>query len=243
MPYEQEPCTRLRGESLGEAADVLLNGTVVAEELNVGTVDLDTAGSLALEVVLAAERSEAPVLGDDDLLSARELVLGSSQSLKSQSTVRVTSADAHDDLTNVDTGDGAVGLAPGTTHTGLQSIGTSARQHLVDTDDVEGVGADTQVETLLSGVLDQVLVGADTGGLESLGAQLLILVGDEVDAEREVIDVGALSAQIEDADLGVGDTTVEPRLGIRLVLAVSVATSGTASHFVGVLVILPEGCW
>lgn len=78
---------RLTGESLGEAADVLLNGTVVAEELNVGTVDLDTAGSLALEVVLAAERGEAPVLGDDDLLSAGELVLGSSQSLKSQSTV------------------------------------------------------------------------------------------------------------------------------------------------------------
>ena len=78
---------RLTGESLGEAADVLLNGTVVAEELNVGTVDLDTAGSLALEVVLAAERGEAPVLGDDDLLATRELVLGSSESLKSQSTV------------------------------------------------------------------------------------------------------------------------------------------------------------
>lgn len=56
---------------------------------------------------------------------------------------RVTSADAHDDLTNVDTGDSAVGLAPCTTHTGLQSIGTSARQHLVDTDDVEGVSANT----------------------------------------------------------------------------------------------------
>lgn len=207
---------------------------MVAEELNVSTVDLDTASSLALEVVLAAERSETPVLGDDDLLSAGELVLGSSESLKSQSTVRVTSADAHDDLTNVDTGNSAVGLAPGTTHTSLQSIGTSARQHLVDTDDVEGVGADTEVETLLTGVLDEVLVGANTGGLEGLGAQLLILVGDEVDAEREVVDVGALSAQIEDADLGVGDTTVEPRLGIRLVLAVSVATSRTASHFVGV---------
>jgi hypothetical protein len=132
------------------------------------------------------------------------------------SRTRVTSADAHDDLTNVDTGDSAVGLAPGTTHTGLQSIGTSARQHLVDTDDVVRVSADTQVETFLSGVLDEVLVGANTGGLEGLGAQLLILVGDEVDAEREVVDVGALTAQIEDTDLGVGDTTVEPRLGIRL---------------------------
>lgn len=78
------------------------------------------------------------------------------------------------------------------------------------------MSADTQVETLLSGVLDEVLVGADTGSLKSLGTQLLVLVRDEVDAQREVIDLSALAAQIEDADLGVGDTTVEARLGIRL---------------------------
>lgn len=78
------------------------------------------------------------------------------------------------------------------------------------------VGADTEMETFLSGVLDHVLVGANTGSFESLGAQLLILVGDEVDAEREVINLGTLAAQIEDSDLGVGDTTVEPGLRIRL---------------------------
>lgn len=72
------------------------------------------------------------------------------------------------------------------------------------------------MEALLAGVLDKVLVGANTGGLEGLGAQLLILVGDEVDAQREVVDGGALAAQVEDADLGVRDTTVEPRLGVRL---------------------------
>jgi len=229
----------LRLESVGEAAHVVGEVAVVGEELDVSTVDLDAAGSLLLEVLLTSERGEAPVLGDNDLLSARELVLGSSESLKGNGAVGITSADAHENLANVDTGDSAVGLAPGTTHTSLQSIGTGARQHLVDTDDVEGVSTDSEVEALLTGVLDEVLVGANTGGLEGLGAQLLILVGDEVDAEREVIDVGALSAKIEDSDLGVGDTTVEPRLGIRLVLAVSVATSGTASHFVGLLVICP----
>jgi hypothetical protein len=60
---------------------------VVAEELNIGTVDLDAASSLALEVFVAAERSEAPVLGDDDLLATRELVLRSSESLKSEVAV------------------------------------------------------------------------------------------------------------------------------------------------------------
>jgi hypothetical protein len=189
---------------------------VVAEELDVGTVDLDAAGSLAVEVLVTAQRSEAPVLGDNDLLATGELVLRSAEGLEGEVTVGVTSADAHDDLADVDTGDSAVGLAPGATHTGLQSIGTSARQHLVDADDVEGVGADTQVETLLAAVLDEVLVGADTSGLEGLGAQLLILVGDEVDAEREVVDVGTLATEIEDANLGVGNTTVEARLGVRL---------------------------
>lgn len=77
----------LRLESLGEAAHVVLERAVVAEELNVSTVDLDAAGSLALEVVLAAERGEAPVLGDDDLLATRELVLRSSESLQGEGTV------------------------------------------------------------------------------------------------------------------------------------------------------------
>lgn len=218
------------GESLGETLHVALEATVVGEELNVSTIDLDVTSSLLLQVLLAAERGEAPVLGDDDLLSARELVLGSSERLKSVATVGVTGSQAHDDLADVDTGDSAVGLAPGTTHTSLQSIGTSARQHLVDTDDMVRVGADTEMETFLSGVLDHVLVGANTGSFESLGAQLLILVGDEVDAEREVINLGTLAAQIEDSDLGVGDTTVEPGLRIRLVLAVSVTSRGTTCH-------------
>lgn len=68
----------------------------------------------------------------------------------------VTAADGQDDLADVDTGDKAVGLAEGTAHTGLQPIGTSARQHLVDTDDVVRVGADAEVETFLTGGLHHV---------------------------------------------------------------------------------------
>ena len=65
-------------------------------------------------------------------------------------------------------------------------------------------------------LLCNVLVGADTGGLEGLRAQLLILVGDEVDAERELVDVRALAAKVEDTDLGVGHTTVEAGLRVWL---------------------------
>lgn len=60
---------------------------MVGEELDVSTIVLDAATGLALEVLLAAKGSEAPVLGDNDLLATRELVLGSAESLKSEVTV------------------------------------------------------------------------------------------------------------------------------------------------------------
>lgn len=114
---------------------------------------------------------------------------------------------------HVDTGDGAVRLTPSTSHTLLQPIRTGTGQHLVDPDNVEGVDPDTHVEGLLTGVLDNVLVGTDTGGFESFGGKLLVLVGNKVATEGEVVDRSLLSTKIVDPDLGVGDTTVVPRLG------------------------------
>jgi hypothetical protein len=71
-------------ESLGEALHVVLERTVVAEELDVSTVDLDAAGSLLLEVLLTTEGSEAPVLGDNDLLATGELVLRATEGLEGE---------------------------------------------------------------------------------------------------------------------------------------------------------------
>lgn len=69
-------------EGLRELPHVLLEVAVVAEELDVGTIDLDVASSPLLQVLLATERSEAPVLGDDELLLARELVPGAAERLE-----------------------------------------------------------------------------------------------------------------------------------------------------------------
>lgn len=110
------------------------------------------------------------------------LVLGSSERLKSVGAERILRSQGQDDLANVDAGNRSVGLAESTTHTCLQSIGTSARQHLVDADYVVRVGTDAEMEGFLSGSLDHVLVGANTGGFEGLRRQLLILVGHKVDA-------------------------------------------------------------
>lgn len=105
---------------------------------------------------------------------------------------------------HVDSSDTTVRLSPSTSHTLLKPIGSGTGQHLVDSDDVEGVGPDPQVERVLSGSLDDVLVAANTGSLQSLGGDLLVLVRDQVGAEGEVIDGSPLSAQVEDSDLGVG---------------------------------------
>jgi hypothetical protein len=92
------------------------------------------------------------------------------------------------------------------------------------------VGSDSEMETFFAGNLDKVLVGADTGSFKGLGTQLFVLVGNHVHAEREFVDIGTLSSKIEDTDLGVRHTTVESRFGIWLVLAVSVASSGSSGH-------------
>ena len=60
------------------------------------------------------------------------------------------------------------------------------------------------------------LVGADAGCLERFRRQLLVLVGDHVHAERELVDVGAFAAEVEDADLGVGHAAVEAGFGVWL---------------------------
>lgn len=64
-------------------------------------------------------------------------------------------------------------------------------------------------------VLD-ILVGTNTGGFESFRRQLLIFVGDHVDAEREFVDICALAAEVEDTNFRIRDTTVETRFGIWL---------------------------
>jgi hypothetical protein len=63
----------LRLESIGETTHVVRKVTLVAEELNVGTVDPDLALLALLDVLLAVEGSEAPHLGDNDLLATGEL--------------------------------------------------------------------------------------------------------------------------------------------------------------------------
>jgi hypothetical protein len=103
------------------------------------------------------------------------------------------------------------------------------------------------MEGVLSSGLRDILVGADTSGFEGLARELFVFVGYEVNAEREIIYGGAFPAQVKDPDLmltsayhrkngameedlGIRDTSVIPRLGIWLVLAVAIAAGWTTTH-------------
>jgi len=158
---------RLSGES--QAADVLLEVTLLLVKLNVSTVIYQFTVLLELNVLVPAEIGETPFLGNNDLLSPRELVLSSSQGLDDDGFVGILASDREDDLTNVNPGDRSVRLSPSSTHTSLEPISSSTGQHLVDSNYVVRVNSDAHVESIFAGGLGNVFVGADTSGFEGLG--------------------------------------------------------------------------
>lgn len=80
-------------------------------------------------------------------------------------------------------------------------IGSGTGQHLVDTEDMEGVHTDPQMEGVLSRGLGDILVRTDTSCFQSFTGQLLILIGDEMATEGEFIDRGTFPSQVENTNL------------------------------------------
>jgi hypothetical protein len=204
---------------------LLRDRTVLGNVLHGSTVGSDPALLAASDVVLTVKLGETPLVGLHDLLSSGEFELGTAKSLNDVVGVGILGADRHDDLADGDTGSHLHGLTVGVTHTGGQTIGSGAGKHLVLADNVVRVSASSDVVTLLAGGLGQVLVASHTGGLKGASSQLLLLVGHKVSNEGEDIDIGLLGTAIVDSDLGVGDTSAESRLNIRLVLLETNATS------------------
>lgn len=80
----------------------------------------------------------------------------------------VLAANGQQDLADGHASAHALGLAEGATHARLQAISARTGQHLVDAQHVEGVHPHTQVEGILAGMLDHVLVGSNAGRLQRL---------------------------------------------------------------------------
>lgn len=89
---------------------------------------------------------------------------------------------------------------------------TTLKVYLVDSSDVEGVASHTEMEGILTNSLDEVLVGADSSGLESFGGKLFQFIGDHDDVSWEEEDGSLLRSKIVDSDLGVWDTSTESGL-------------------------------
>ena len=73
-----------------------------------------------LQVILTVDIGKSPLARNNDLLTARELIPGATKGFLNDRCVRVFATNGKDDLADVDTGNGAVGLAPCATHTSLQ---------------------------------------------------------------------------------------------------------------------------
>ena len=72
--------------------------------------------------------SKSPLLGDVDILSARELELGPVEGFNHMFLVLQLGADGHYDLANMDPGHCALGLSKGTAHTCLEpKLGTAGQ--------------------------------------------------------------------------------------------------------------------
>jgi hypothetical protein len=206
--------------------------------LDVRSIDVDSALLLHLSVFISPQRCKPPVLADNDLLSPGKFVRRATESLNGDGAIRIASSYREKDLTNIDSSNSSIWFSPSTAHAGLESICTSNWQHLVDSDHVVRVSANPKMEAFLASMLNEIseivsrsqigmeaagplevvdlLVGTDATSFESFWTQLLVFVGDHMDAKRKLIGVRSLSSKIEDADLGIGNATIEPRFGKRL---------------------------
>jgi len=127
-----------------------------------------------LSVLLTRPLGETPLLRHHNFLTTRELHLGTTQSLNHHLLLIILRTDGDDGLANAHTSHQIVGLTEGVTHTRLQSIGTGAGKHLVDTSHMVRMATHSHVEAVLAAVLHQVLVGSNTSSFQSFAGQLLI---------------------------------------------------------------------
>jgi len=216
----------------GEDSVLAVEWTGSGTALDVDTVNEETALGLVLLVLTDSEAGESHLVGNADVLATRELVLGTTASLNAMAEQSWLGANGQNDLTNLDASGKTVWLTPGTTHTGLETISTGARKHLVNTQNVVWVSAHAKVEGILTALGGHVLVHNNTGSFESLRRELFELTRAQMDARRELLIVSITTANVENANLWLRNTTAETRLDVRLVLTVAVALSWTATHFV-----------
>mmetsp|Transcript_33175 Transcript_33175/g.94321 ORF Transcript_33175/g.94321 Transcript_33175/m.94321 type:complete len:230 (-) Transcript_33175:48-737(-) len=187
-------------------------------------------GTTHLDVIFTVVLGKAPLETLQNLLTSGKLELATTNRFNDMGFILILGTNTDEDLTNRHTSGDTNGLSVRVTHTGRKTIGAGTTQHFVGTQDVEGVRTDANVVAILSDVLTQVLVDGDTTSLQGLGRDLLLFVADQMGDKGEQIDGRLLGTHIVNTNLGFRNTTAVPRLDVRLVLLVTVATRRTTTH-------------
>jgi len=195
------------------------------------------AVSTNLSCFLQAHEVTHDMFGETELswyenhLTSWELELSTTKSFLGSLKMFWLCSDWDENASNINTCSFAKSLSVSVTHTGLKSISTGAWKHLIDTDDVPGVNSYADVETFSTSSSNHVFVGSNSGGFQCLRCELFLFFGDKMDTTWEKVPLCPLLATVVETDFRVRHTTIETWLGIWLVFLVSVATSGSSSHF------------
>merc|ERR1712055_309298 len=100
----------------------LLRGTFIRIILHIGTIRFDGTITPSLHILLPIPLSKPPLLGGENLLTTRELELGTSQSLHCGGFLCVLTTNGHQGLADVDTCNSSLWFPVRSSHSCLEPI-------------------------------------------------------------------------------------------------------------------------
>ena len=126
--------------------------SVISDLFNTNTISDNFTFLLESVEIGFKEWGETILSRDEDLLTAWELELSSSQSFLSVNNIFRLASNGQEDLTDGDSCGLAKSLTESTSHTLLESISTSAGEHLVDSNNMPWMNSNSHVEVLSTAV-------------------------------------------------------------------------------------------
>ena len=98
---------------------------MVADDLHVDSIGDDLSFLLEFVELALVVLGESELLGDENLLSSSELKFGSSEGFEGMVDVLGLNSDGHENGSNVDSSSFAQWLSKSSSHSSLESIGSS----------------------------------------------------------------------------------------------------------------------
>ena len=173
---------------------------------------------------------KSPFLRPEDFLATGEFEFRPSQGFNHRSVHAVLRSDTHNRLTDGHTRSCTKRFSIRTTHTRLQSIRTSTRKHFVNTQDLERMTTNAEMEIIFAAEFRQVSIRGNTRGFQSFGTQLLFFIRHQVHDQRKHIYRGFLRTDVIDADFRIRYTTAVSGLDKGFFILKAVTFCWSTSH-------------